>query len=437
MTYTPSSREPDDYGPASGRLAAVPAPGAQSPAPRAGLDDEASLAGRMAVPGHAVPPPPVVPPLTSSGWDPPPLAPPPVGGQHRGVDAYRAEDPVALWGQQLAQPVEAQPAGDVARQAASYVYRPTYFLAPHQPPAAWGWRGTVRRATRGLLKPKPGEEELLHRAALAMVRSSFPAPRVITVANVKGGSGKTPTALILAEQLAKLRRESIVAWDANETRGTLGVRAGVQTPVHTVMDVLEFTEWLSRPGSAVGDLAGFLRRQESGALILASSEDAGEMRSLDAGQCATVRQLLMSRYSTIVIDTGNNEAAATFQFSTAAADVLVVPLPAKEDHLWAAGRMLEGLYQRQETRHLPHKAIAVVTDAGGAKLPPEAERWFKEHLWQLLYVPADPEIVEGPIRVDSLSQASQNAWTLVAAAVAEACTHPSDHDAVAPAHPAR
>ena len=36
-----------------------------------------------------------------------------------------------------------------------------------------------------------------------------------------------------------LRRESIVAADLNELRGTLGVRAAVQEPTYTVMDLLQ------------------------------------------------------------------------------------------------------------------------------------------------------------------------------------------------------
>jgi len=77
---------------------------------------------------------------------------------------------------------------------------------------------------------EPGPAERTGRAAVSMVRSSFPASRTICVANVKGGSGKTPTALLLAELFATLRRESIVAADLNELRGTLGVRAGLQQP---------------------------------------------------------------------------------------------------------------------------------------------------------------------------------------------------------------
>jgi cellulose biosynthesis protein BcsQ len=306
------------------------------------------------------------------------------------------------------------------------MYAPRLRIQDVVEPARWGWRGHLNRSVR--LRLAAGSVERTYRAALSAVRSTFPAARTICVANAKGGAGKTPTALILAELLAMLRRESIVAADLNELRGTLGVRAGVQEPTYTVMDLLQHREWLQRPGSAVGDLAGFLRRQESGALILASSENAGEMRSLTTDHCRLVRDLLITRYSTLVLDTGNNEAAQPWQFATGVADVLVVPMRASSDHVWVAGQMLEGLRARSDTRHLPPHAIAVITDQDGARLDSGTEQWLTERLGAVLYVPPDPTIASGSIRVDRLSTASRNAWTLVAAAVAEVCARPSVHD---------
>jgi cellulose biosynthesis protein BcsQ len=350
------------------------------------------------------------------------------GGLTPQVAAYYAEEPVPLH----AQPMHTIVDFAVDDSDISYMYKPGWRAGHVVEPAQWGWRGRLNRSMRLKLSADPAERA--HRAALSTVRSTFPTARTICVANVKGGAGKTPTALILAELLAMLRRESIVAADLNELRGTLGVRAGVQEPAYTVMDLLQHQDWLNRPGSAVGELAGFLRRQESGALILASSENAGEMRSLTTEHCRAVRDLLITRYSTVVLDTGNNEAAPPWQFATGVADVLVVPMRAADDHVWVAGQMLEGLKARPETRHLPPTAIAVITDQDGARLDAATEQWLVARLGAVLYVPPDPEIAGGSICVDRLSVASRNAWTLAAAAVAEVCAQPSVHDHL-PTHP--
>jgi cellulose biosynthesis protein BcsQ len=344
---------------------------------------------------------------------------PPLGA----IAAYHAEDPVPLHAEPL-HAVAAEPVCDGPE--ISYTYTPSAWNLNDLEPAQLGWRGMVNRLVR--MRLSAGSDERTHRRAVSTVRSTFPAARTICVANVKGGAGKTPTALILAELLATLRRESIVAADFNELRGTLGVRAGTQQPARTVTDLLEHREWLIRPGAPVGDLAGFLRRQESGALILASSENAGEMRSLTGAHCQAVLDLLITRYSTVILDTGNNEAAPPWQFATAVADVLVVPMRSASDHVWVAGQMLEGLKARDETRHLPPNAIAVITDQDGTRLDPSTEQWLTERLGAVLYVPPDREISAGSIRADRLSQASRGAWTLVAAAVAEVCARPSVHD---------
>jgi len=141
-----------------------------------------------------------------------------------------------------------------------------------------------------------------------------------------------------------------------------------------------------------------------------------------------VRDLLVTRYSTLVLDTGNNEAAPPWQFATSVADVLVVPMRASSDHVWVAGQMLEGLRTRLETRHLPHCAVAVITDQDGERLDTTTEWWLSERLGAVIYVPPDPAIASGSIRADRLSPASRKAWTLVAAAVAEVCARPSVHD---------
>src|SRR5580765_5885406 len=93
-------------------------------------------------------------------------------------------------------------------------------------PAEWGIRGRLNRSLR--MKIRPATAERTQRAALSTIRSSFPAHRTVCVANPKGGAGKTPAAMLIAEVFATERREASVVSDLNPLRGTLGIRAGVQ-----------------------------------------------------------------------------------------------------------------------------------------------------------------------------------------------------------------
>ena len=101
---------------------------------------------------------------------------------------------------------------------------------------------------------------------------------------------------------------------------------------------------------------------------------------------------------------------------------------ASSDHVWVAGQMLEGLRARPETRHLPPCAVAVITDQDGARLDTR-HRAVVDRSGSAPSCTCRPtQIASGSIRADRLSPASRNAWTLVAAAVAEVCARPSVHD---------
>ena len=88
--------------------------------------------------------------------------------------------------------------------------------------SAWAWP-----------PPKPGREELAHRHNVRTIRqATWPRSVRIAVTNPKGGSGKTPTAVILGGLLASIRGGSVAIWDAADAAGTLGGRTeGHRRPV--------------------------------------------------------------------------------------------------------------------------------------------------------------------------------------------------------------
>lgn len=289
-------------------------------------------------------------------------------------------------------------------------------------PSAWGWKGRLHRASGGLIRLQPGLAEKLVREAEIVARSTFPGLRMITCAHPKGGSGVTPTTLILAAVLADLRREGIVAWDASEYRGTLGYRAEVSEPATTVADVYRARQSLSRPDVSPGELVAYMRRQPEGHLVLASAQTPQDLRHMGRGETETIHQLLGRRFSTIITDTGDNETSPAWQYIMEQTDVLVVPTAPTEDHLLLAVNMLALLDQDEKTHHLVDSAILVVTSAGGAHLSPVWQQFWADRGIRVLYCPPDPEISrpEAALRVSALTVQSRRAWTIVAAAVAEA-----------------
>jgi len=164
----------------------------------------------------------------------------------------------------------------------------------------------------------------MERADRATVQRSFGRPVSIAFVNPKGGGGKTTCTLLAAATLGTHRGGGVVAWDCNETRGTLGLRALPDTPT-TVWDLLGHLDEFERPGSRIGDLAAYLRGQgEARFDVLASDEDAANMEQVDGAACARILTVLQRFYKITCIDTGNNLRASNWQAVIGSADQLVV-----------------------------------------------------------------------------------------------------------------
>src|SRR3546814_9889257 len=67
---------------------------------------------------------------------------------------------------------------------------------------------------------------------------------------------------------------SVLAWDNNDTRGTLGWRTETGPHDATVQDLLPETSRLLEPAAGIGEIAGFVHHQTR------SGEHTSELKSL-------------------------------------------------------------------------------------------------------------------------------------------------------------
>lgn len=88
-------------------------------------------------------------------------------------------------------------------------------------PASRGLRGM---ATRAGIRMSPGEAERQERLDERAVSQHWPGQRTIAIVNGKGGAGKTPSTICLSAVFARYGGAGVLAWDNNQTRGTLGWR---------------------------------------------------------------------------------------------------------------------------------------------------------------------------------------------------------------------
>ncbi len=322
-------------------------------------------------------------------------------------------------------PQEAQPGQPPARRALPTLDdllggRP----APAPGPAQTGWQAFVRKATFGLVRPGPGPRELRHREAVATIQRSLPGPRTVVVVNPKGGASKTTATMMLAATFATLRGGYTLAWDNNETRGTLGWRAVPARHTNTAVDLLADLERFQQVrGARVGDLDNYVRTQGAAQFdVLASDEDPAASASIDADAFSRLHATLSRFYRILVIDTGNNMRASNWEAAVTAADQLVIVSTIREDTAASAAWLVDGLRAKGHGDKVEH-AVTVLS-APASSIDPALSRRLHDHFAQLtravVDVPHEPSLVAGgPIDFGALSQASRDAWTLATATVAE------------------
>lgn len=125
-------------------------------------------------------------------------------------------------------------------------------------PATEGWRGLL--ASMGI-RIAPSEAEKAQRIDRQAVSQHWPGPRTIAIVNGKGGASKTPTTILLSAVFARYGGGGVLAYDNNQTRGTLGWRTEQGPHDATILDLLPKANDLLSTGAQSADLAHFVHHQ--------------------------------------------------------------------------------------------------------------------------------------------------------------------------------
>jgi MinD-like ATPase involved in chromosome partitioning or flagellar assembly len=374
------------------------------------LGDPLTPAEASALPGDAMP---AVPMPTT----PPPSSPPP---------AYR---PPAQ-----TQPVAAEPVAEAPEPAGEAEVRrfmtATDFLDRRDAeqdhgPATWGWRGALRRWSGGLVNPKMGPAEREYEDNRRTIQRDFDGPRTIAFINPKGGAAKTTGVLAAGYTFGTVRGGGVVAWDNNETRGTLGIRGTRSTHRNTTRELLEDLERFTDVyQSRIGDLGAFVRSQGDAHFdVLASDERPDVTGTIRAQDFDAVHKLLERFYRVILIDTGNNMRAENWLAAAGAADLLVVTSTVREDTGYSGLWMLDAL-QDAGYQNLKYKAVTVLSDPSAqvdSKLADDLVDVYQQRTRGVYRVPYDPALVAGSVvPYAQLSENTRMQWLKACAGMAAA-----------------
>ena len=281
--------------------------------------------------------------------------------------------------------------------------------------ATRGFRGVITRATRGVISPGPGKKERLEIERLERIRRPLDGPRNIAVVNLKGGAHKTTASLMIAATLGVSRGGNVLAWDNNETRGTLGWR-GVPTEHHrTAVDLLHDIESLRSPSASSADLDPYVRPQgEMRFDILASDEDPGSAALIDDHAFGELDEALSRFYRIKVIDTGNNVRASNWLAAVKSADQLVIISTVREDTFNAAAWMIDELRATGLGEQVDH-AVTILSHSSKGKFDPTLRSrllaHFGAHTRAVAEVPYEQQFVDGThLDWSRVSKATKKAW---------------------------
>jgi MinD-like ATPase involved in chromosome partitioning or flagellar assembly len=247
------------------------------------------------------------------------------------------------------------------------------------------------------------------------LRGDLGGPRVIAFANPKGGVHKTTATVLAAATIGGVRGRGTIAWDDNELRGTLGLRAGsarhARTIRHLVHDLASVEA--APPDELVEMLDDYLRHASDGSYdVLAGEESPRFAEKLDIYTVRRVVELLRRTHEVICIDTGNNVESPNWRTVLQMADQLVVTSVPREDAAFTADWMLD-LLNEVGMEHLAANAVTLLScpTPNPSSMLNDLAGHFATRTRAVAVVPYDPMLEPGSsIDHELLAPATRRAW---------------------------
>ncbi|MGW9114487.1 ATPase [Microbacterium sp. NPDC055683] len=405
---TPSTR-PTAVPPSS-----VPAPAAASPASPSPISS-VPLAAPASGPAPVSAPAPEALPAPAPAA---PVAPAPVSAAPVAPASARSANPAparAADPSRTAPAAPPEPSGPEERRS---------FLAAEQDAeelATRGWRGALVRT--GMRVP-PGSAERAERADQTAVAQHWFGPRTIAVVNGKGGAGKTPTTILTAAVFARFGGAGVLAWDNNQTRGTLGWRTEQGPHEATLHELLPETDRLLSADAQAADLARFVHHQTRDRFDVLRSKPMvlAEQQRIHSDDVDRIHAVASKYYRLIVMDSGNDESDPMWLRMIDHSDQIVVTTTSRAEHAEAGALLLEALASRDaRSARLAQNAVAVVSQADPHASTTEHRKvvdGYRSLARDVVSVPYDPAMIGGLLHYGALKPATQRAWLAAGAAIA-------------------
>ncbi len=308
------------------------------------------------------------------------------------------------------------PASTAAPRHHGEINRDMLFRPTKRPPAS-GWRRMVHLVTGGGVNPGESPADVRRRHLVERVNQPIRGDYKIAVLSLKGGVGKTTTAVSLGSTFACLRGDHVVAIDANPDLGTLGGRIPSQTAA-TVRDLLNDQQRIHR----YSDVRAFTSQAPSRLEVLASERDPHRADAFSEADYRASVAILDNFYNLILTDCGTGLTHSAMRGVLDTADALVLVSSPALDGAQSADATLSWL-DAQGYGHLVERTVVVISSArpgsSGVNLG-QLVAHFDAQVRAVKVIPFDAHLAEGSeVDLDRMASATRDAFVELAALVAD------------------
>jgi MinD-like ATPase involved in chromosome partitioning or flagellar assembly len=383
------------------------------------------LAELPVVPAHVAPPrdmgwPLDLAPPWDMGWprDPAPAISVP---SPTGIPAAR-DGRRALWDEEPAAPPRpADP--EYARETSDSLTTESLLHGKRAVPGS-GWRRSVYRVTGGLLRFGESAAEMRCRDLINRVRTPVAGGHHrVAVLSLKGGVGKTTTAVGLGATLATLRGDRVIAVDANPDRGTLSDKVQLETAA-TIRDLLNERDQVSR----YADVRAFTSQMPSRLEVLASDRDPAVSVAFGADDYGAVARLLEHFYSVSITDCGTGLLHSAMTGVLRLADQMILVSSPSVDGARSASATLDWLEAHHCGDLVGNGVVVLSAIRPKSKSMVDLDRLehhFASRCRAVVRIPYDPHLEEGAeVDLGLLGSDTAEAYLTLAAVVGDGLAWP-------------
>ena len=287
-----------------------------------------------------------------------------------------------------------------------------------------GWRRGVYRATGGLLRFGESAAEMRRRDLINRVRTPVAGGHHrVAVLSLKGGVGKTTTAVGLGATLATLRGDRVIAVDANPDRGTLSDKVRLETAA-TIRDLLNERDLVRR----YADVRAFTSQAPSRLEILASDRDPAVSVAFGADDYCDAVRVLEHFYSICITDCGTGLLHSAMAGVLRLADQIVLVSSPSVDGARSASATLDWLEAHRCGDLVRNGVVVLSAIRPKSKSTVDLDRLehhFAARCRAVARIPYDPHLEEGAeVELELLGSETAEAYLTLAATVGDGFAWP-------------